>query len=157
VKGQPLRFLFNHHARAPEVRAKISATNKAKNIRPPASAGRPRPRPRPRGQTLGSQYVDGDGYVRVCLPGHPMADGKGYVREHRFVMVARTRRMLMKKEHVHHVNEDKSDNRLENLWLWPDRASHVAWHEMQKRGHELNVSMPAIRIGRAARVGNDSR
>jgi hypothetical protein len=41
-------------------------------------------------------------------------DGK-QVREHRWIMEQHLGRKLQRWEHVHHINDDSSDNRLENL------------------------------------------
>lgn len=59
-----------------------------------------------------------DGYVLVYKPKHVNCKSNGYVREHAFVMSQFLRRPLEKGENVHHVNGDKSDNRIENLELW---------------------------------------
>lgn len=62
-----------------------------------------------------------EGYVLVHCPKYPKAKwsngGKkgGYVLEHRLVMANAIKRPLTKEEHVHHINGDKSDNRVENL------------------------------------------
>jgi len=45
-------------------------------------------------------------YVRI---------GKKRIAEHRLVMQKHLRRKLEKWEHVHHINNDPSDNRLDNL------------------------------------------
>ena len=54
------------------------------------------------------------GYVRVYVPGHPLAMNDGYVLEHRLV-VHSAGIEVPAGYHVHHLNHDKTDNRLENL------------------------------------------
>ncbi len=64
-----------------------------------------------------------DGYAYVHVPpGTPGAkkNGKGtstYMLEHRWVMQQHLGRPLKKEEDVHHKNNVKGDNRLENLML----------------------------------------
>lgn len=58
------------------------------------------------------------GYVEIYKPNHPTARSNGYVKEHRYIMEVHLGRSLLKEENVHHINGDKTDNRLENLELW---------------------------------------
>jgi len=57
------------------------------------------------------------GYIMVRRPNHPKAQN-GYVQEHRLVMEKYLGRHLTSTENVHHKNNNKADNRIENLELW---------------------------------------
>lgn len=59
-----------------------------------------------------------DGYRIFYIPDHPMANKKREISEHRLVMASALGRHLLPTENVHHLNGDRSDNRIENLELW---------------------------------------
>ena len=84
----------------------------------------------------GGKYIDDKGYVRVLMPDHPK-NIKGYVYEHRIVMEQYLDRMLFPWESVHHINEVKTDNRMENLFLCTAQE-HSAVHREGKRPSEAH-------------------
>jgi hypothetical protein len=77
------------------------------------------------------------GYVFEWAPNHP-AQVKGYVPQHRLVMERSLGRMLESHELVHHKNEKKSDNRVENLAV-VTAAEHM-------REHGTWVSIEGVRL-----------
>ncbi len=85
---------------------------------------------------------DKEGYIRIWLPlddfFYPMAGETHTVLEHRLVMAKHLKRCLLPWETVHHKGtkypigskEDRGDNRIENLELFPARYKHDALTRM---------------------------
>ena len=76
-------------------------------------------------------WKDARGYVMRYEPEHPMADGRGTIKEHRYVMAAHLGRMLTPDEIVHHRNGIVDDNRPENLQIMT-RAEHTRMHNLER-------------------------
>lgn len=81
----------------------------------------------PRHPTFKGRVAHANGYIKVWMPGHPMAGADGYVLEHRLVAAQVLGRMLRSDEHVHHLNHNRADNRPENLEVM-SAAEHMAHH-----------------------------
>ena len=69
----------------------------------------------------GGRVRDTNGYIRLWIPEDDplkcMSLNDGYVLEHRYAVGKFLGRPLRKSETVHHINGDRTDNRIENLQL----------------------------------------
>lgn len=68
-----------------------------------------------------------EGYILRYVPGHPYANSRGYVPEHRLVVEEHIGTVLPKEFVVHHINGVRDDNRIENLAVMTVGA-HSAFH-----------------------------
>ena len=90
----------------------------------------------------GGRTVDADGYILVKTPGHPHADNRGYVREHRLVMEGLIGRYLTPTEVVHHDDRNRANNSPGNLLLFPSNAEHLRY---ELAGRTPNYSPDGLR------------
>ncbi len=69
--------------------------------------------------------VKRSGYIYIKDWSNPNCGKQGYVAEHRLVMEKHIGRYLTKREVVHHINHDITDNRIENLQLFASPGEHT--------------------------------
>lgn len=92
----------------------------------------------------GGRYIEpGKGYVMVRMPNHPRARQNGYVLEHILVGEKILGRPLKTGEEIHHKNDDRADNRPENLEIYSSHSSHWSTHHLP-----LRPKAPPCKCGR---------
>ncbi len=69
-----------------------------------------------------------DGYWKILTPNHPRADSSGYVYEHVLVMEKKLGRLIIKGEIIHHIDGNRGNNEIENLFLCKDTGTHTNIH-----------------------------
>ncbi len=94
------------------------------------------------------KVVATSGYVKIRVGRtHPLADPNGYAYEHLLVWVSAGRSVPPKGMLIHHINEDKHDNRLDNLEM-QSRADHNRLHNMDKLRDPVTGRFGKSRAGR---------
>lgn len=81
--------------------------------------------------------IEGLGYFLQKEPSHPSANVNGYVLQHRLIVEKSIGRYLKVRELVHHIDENRKNNNLDNLFLFRHQAAHNRWHRFLER-HALN-------------------
>lgn len=81
-------------------------------------------------QWKGGRTKHTNGYILVYKPDHPFAH-KGYVYEHRIVYEEHYNCCVLSWIDVHHINGNKTDNRIENL-ITITRSEHTSQHMIQR-------------------------
>jgi hypothetical protein len=73
-----------------------------------------------------------NGYVRIYMPTHPSALFGGYVLEHRIVAEKALGHYLPAAAIVHHVDENGTNNRSDNLVICQNHAYHKLIHRRMR-------------------------
>ena len=74
-------------------------------------------------------------YLAIRMPSHPKAKVDGYVYIHQLEAEKKLGRRLKDGECVHHIDENKFNNDLDNLMVFRTVADHTAFH----RGSEIHL------------------
>ena len=76
--------------------------------------------------TKRDRKISREGYVLIKVPEHPKSF-RGWYYEHRLIIEKEIGRVIDGCETIHHINHDKTDNRLINLFLC-SRIEHNKAH-----------------------------
>jgi len=102
----------------------------------------------------GGKYVDHHGYVMVNVRYGRSGKKSGwynYRKEHVVVMERKLGRALTKGEVVHHIDGDKTNNKLSNLWLTTYAGHRKAHVSLQALGYRL-VRAGLVRFDRRSGI-----
>ena len=81
----------------------------------------------------GGRSITSHGYVLIRVgKHHHLADVRGYAYEHRLVAEEKLGRRLRPGEIIHHLNDDRTDNRPENIRVVNGNAEHYVYHRKRQ-------------------------
>lgn len=89
----------------------------------------------------GGQIATKDKYIKILIKGHPRADCYGYVLRSHIVVEKAIGRYLELGEVVHHINHNRIDDRLENLYLFSKQRDHRKFHILERRGERIKSNI----------------
>jgi endogenous inhibitor of DNA gyrase (YacG/DUF329 family) len=72
------------------------------------------------------------GYQYFCDIEHPLAFSGGRVLLHRHLMSIKIGRWLTSDEHIHHIDENKLNNNIDNLIICT-KSEHIRFHRPPKK------------------------
>lgn len=94
-----------------------------------------------------------NGYKEVFAKEHPSSRKSGWMYEHRLEASKMLKRPLKASEHVHHRDEDKTNNNHSNLIVFASNADHMRFHRtgiayLQEDGAFSTVSVDRRALAR---------
>jgi hypothetical protein len=96
----------------------------------------------------GGKHLRKDGYYEIVVstndPYRLMINKGDRLLEHRYVMAKHLGRILTAREIVHHINGNKSDNRIENLELLPSQITHLSTIQAEREIRLLKLQVKAL-------------
>ena len=81
------------------------------------------------------------GYIGIKKLNHPFCNIKGYIMEHRLVMEKHIGRYLTKKEQIHHIDFNRSNNNINNLHLFTNNSEHQKYHYFLRKCVKMALNM----------------
>ena len=85
----------------------------------------------------GGRHITKDQYIKILSKKHPKADTYGYILRTHLVVEKAIKRYLNFGEVVHHINHNRVDDRLENLYLFSNQKQHREFHVREKTGEQI--------------------
>ena len=86
----------------------------------------------------GGSFKHAQGYIYVYQSKHPFCNKRHYVKRANIVMEKYLGRYLNPEEIVHHRNEIKDDDRIENLKLFDSNSAHRKYHCKKRKRNKSN-------------------
>ncbi len=81
----------------------------------------------------GGFYKTNNGYIMIKVSEHPFSNTQGYIQEHRLKVEAKIGRYLTKEEKIHHLDENRINNNINNLMLFKNDSEHQKFHNKIKQ------------------------
>ena len=106
-------------------------------------------------KAIKGKLVHSAGYIQIYVPDHPY-NIRGYVFEHRLVVEDDLGRYLTRDEQVHHINQVKDDNHLENLKLMTV-GEHTRLHLVGAKRPGTGFKSWKVRYEHYGKSGGNSR
>lgn len=100
-------------------------------------------------ERLNNTWIDGPtkhkGYWWIWSPNNPRSYNYKRMKRCDYVVEKYLNRQLKKSELLHHINHDRSDDSLENLYLCESNSEHRRIHWKEKRGAHTVSNLVSVR------------